>query len=91
MSDVHRETAKTHVRDLKQLLASADADDARGLAADCDHLERAIDAFHMEGIRFRMYTLTHQLERLGPSVPGQAKTLLEEARTALQAAGFKTR
>lgn len=91
VSAEHRETAKARIRELKTLLAQADAEAARRLADVCDHLERAIDAFHLEGIRFRMYTLGHQIETHGSAFPPQASPLLEEARTSLQAAGFKTR
>ena len=45
----------------------------------------------MEAIRFRMFGLSRQLELSSDSVPEDAKKIFEEAREALQAAGFLTR
>jgi hypothetical protein len=52
-------------------------------------LGRAIDAFHMEAIRFRI----HAVERLLKSAGGDARTLaaFDELRQTLEAAGFHTR
>ena len=52
---------------------------------------RAVDAFHMEAIRFRMYGLQRKLITKGLDVPKDARRLMENAREALQAAGFQTR
>lgn len=58
--------------------------------AECDALVRAIDAFHVEAIRFRMYGL-HRKLTASTCVPDEALRFLEEAQTALLAAGFKTK
>ena len=45
----------------------------------------------MEAIRFRMFGLSRQLELSSNSVSEDAKKIFEEAREALQVAGFLTR
>ena len=57
----------------------------------CEALERAIQAFHMEGIRFRMYNVDRLVSRSGAALPSRARTILEDARRDLEAAGFHTR
>lgn len=67
--------------------------DAAGFAnsiAECDALVRAIDAFHVEAIRFRMYGL-HRKLTASACVSDEALRFLEEAQAALLAAGFKTK
>jgi len=58
---------------------------------ECEALSRAINAFHMEGIRFRIYNVDRQLAQHAGSLPAEARTLLEEARRHLEASGFHTR
>jgi hypothetical protein len=59
------------------------------LAGEMDALERAIRAFHMEAIRFRMYNVERQLHQQ----PDQAALTERFAalRHALEEAGFHTR
>ena len=52
-------------------------------------LRRAVAAFHMEAIRFRMYSVDRLLHR-DDSQP-QARQLFEQLRHELEAAGFHTR
>ncbi len=52
-------------------------------------LRRAVAAFHMEAIRFRMYTVDRLIKEAGD--PGATRERLEELRHALEAAGFHTR
>ena len=66
----------------------AGADQAR-LVEEAEALRRAIDAFHMEAIRFRM----HAVDRL-IGVTGNdpiARQMFDELRGRLEAAGFHTR
>ncbi len=91
MSSEQRVAAADRLQALRRFLESQP--DAAGFAhsiAECDALARAVDAFHVEAIRFRMYGL-HRKLTAGARVPDEALRLLEEARTALQAAGFKTK
>ena len=53
-----------------------------------DALRRAVSAFHMEGIRFRM----HSLDRLhAGDADENGRRLFGELRHALEAGGFHTR
>lgn len=55
------------------------------------HLERAIQAFHLEAIRFRMYSLDRALTAAAPHMPDAARAKFEQIRNDLEAAGFTTR
>jgi hypothetical protein len=59
------------------------------LVADAEALQRAVAAFHMEAIRFRMYSVDRDLTQIGN--PGDARARFEELRQALETAGFHTR
>lgn len=87
-----RALARERVEHLLTVLqAVPDAPPARTAIDLATHLGRAIDAFHMEAIRFRMFTL----ERLFASgtlvLPPEAHETLAQAKAALEAAGFHTR
>jgi hypothetical protein len=59
------------------------------LTEDTEALRRAVAAFHMEAIRFRMHSVDRLIQATGnPSVVRQA---FEEVRQALETAGFHTR
>jgi hypothetical protein len=88
----HRLAAHEHVQSLISLLAAQPSPAAFGpLLEECQALARAIMAFHMEGIRFRMYNVERRLVRSDLPVPPEAAGLFEQARHALEAAGFHTR
>jgi hypothetical protein len=54
-----------------------------------DALNRAVAAFHMEAIRFRMFTVDRLLKALGDDPTTRAA--FDEVRQALETAGFHTR
>lgn len=56
-----------------------------------EHLERAVQAFHLEAIRFRMYSMDRALTAGANQMPDTARTLFEDIRHELEAAGFATR
>jgi hypothetical protein len=88
----HRQTAHRSVTALIALLqAQPRAAELEPLVAECESLARAILAFHMEGIRFRMYNVDRLLARQTLPVPGEAAGLFAEIRRELEAAGFHTR
>jgi hypothetical protein len=106
MTTDNRQAAKDRIADLIRLLQSTGDSRTAEIVAECDSLSRAIAAFHMEGIRFRMYNVDRLLRgylgsgesgsgrdsvTVGALVPGPAVTLLEDARRHLEAAGFHTR
>jgi hypothetical protein len=92
MSTDHRLQAKSHIDSLttrlRQLPGSTDIG---SLIEECEALSRAIGAFHMEGIRFRMYNVDRLLHQPGMSVPAEAVSEFGAARRELEAAGFHTR
>jgi hypothetical protein len=62
--------------------------DRRQLVEETEALRRAVAAFHMEAIRFRMHSVDRLLKRAGNS---ETTTLFDELRHVLEAAGFHTR
>ena len=88
----HRLKAHDHVQSLITLLNAQPTAAAYGpLVEECQALARAIMAFHMEGIRFRMFNVERRLVRSDLTVPPEASGLFDEARHELEAAGFHTR
>jgi hypothetical protein len=77
---------------IEELLASLDAlspaPDSRVLE-DTQALHRAVAAFHMEAIRFRMYSVDRNLKASGD--PAEPRRVFEELRHVLEEAGFHTR
>jgi len=82
----HQEAALAHVKTLREQLAALQAAEPAELAA---HLERAIQSFHLEAIRFRMFSLDRALKSGG--LPEPLTTTFEQVRSELEAAGFSTR
>jgi hypothetical protein len=88
----HRQTAQSHVNSLIDLLQSQpEPATVATLVAECEALGRAIQAFHMEGIRFRMYNVDRLLSHGAVPLPGEAAALFAGIRKELEAAGFHTR
>ena len=71
---------------LKALPVTADRE---SVLEEADALRRAVAAFHMEAIRFRMYSVDRALKRMPDFTDGRA--LFEQLRTELEAVGFHTR
>ena len=78
---------------LDELLTSLNGlarnNDVERVLEDAHALRRAIAAFHMEAIRFRMYSVDRDLKVIGDD-PG-IRTQYEAVRQALETAGFHTR
>ena len=94
MSADNRQAAQERIADLTRLLQSSGDTRAAAIVTECDSLSRAVAAFHMEGIRFRIYNVDRLLRGYLGSASGdsaRAAQLLEEARRHLEAAGFHTR
>ena len=91
MSADPRQTASTKIAELISLLKNHPAPSTAGLIEEAEALARAVSAFHMEGIRFRMFNVDRGLVRAAAEVPPGAPALLEEVRHHLEAAGFHTR
>lgn len=90
--DQCRALARTRVNDLVKQLEAEGGRPTFAEALDlADHLGRAIDSFHMEAIRFRMFTLD-KLFASGRLQPSPAVSgILDEIKHALEAAGFQTK
>ena len=87
-----RAVALDSIRQLIDCLQSGQGSaELTSLVEQCEQLMRAVDAFHMEAIRFCMYGLQRKLVTEGLDVPKDARRLIENAREALHAAGFQTR
>ncbi len=92
MTTDHRLSAKTQIDSLIAMLrAESGTDQLQPLVDECEALSRAIAAFHIEGIRFRMFNVDRLLTRGGLPVPAGAAPVFAEVRHELEAAGFHTR
>ena len=86
----HTAAALTAIDDLLPALSALPAEAHRDqLVEEAGALRRAIAAFHMEAIRFRMHSVDRLL-RLGGDQP-DARARLEHLRQTLEDAGFHTR
>ena len=92
MSTDHRASAQGHAERLLALLrASPQKSQLESLIDECESLSRAIAAFHIEGIRFRMFNVDRLLSRGGLPVPAECAGIFVDIRRELEAAGFHTR
>jgi hypothetical protein len=88
----HRQAALAEVAGLIALLKQQPAsEELTHLLELSEHLQRAVQAFHLEAIRFRMYSLDRALLAAAPHVPDESRTIFERIRQELEAAGFSTR
>ena len=86
-----RQAAAAKIVDLIAVLQAHQGPATATIIEECEALGRAVAAFHMEGIRFRIFNVDRLLARGDASVPPGAPALVEEVRHHLEAAGFHTR
>jgi len=91
MTTDERQAAAAKIAELIELLKSHEGPATLAIIEECEALARAIGAFHMEGIRFRIYNVDRAVARKDGSAPAGAAALIEDARRHLEAAGFHTR
>ena len=91
MATDSRQAASAKIAELIALLNAHKVPGTAGLVEEAEALARAVSAFHMEGIRFRMFNVDRGLSRAAGELPPGAAPLLEEVRHHLEAAGFHTR
>jgi hypothetical protein len=91
MSTESRQAATAALSKLITLLRTQPGPATDFLVQECEALVRAVNAFHMEGIRFRIFNVDRQISRARGALPAEATALLEETRRHLEAAGFHTR
>lgn len=88
----YRALARERLEHLSALLKSRPQTPSVRSAVDlAGHLVRAVDAFHMEAIRFRMYTLDRLFASGALDLPAEAHDMLADVKHALEAAGFHTK
>ena len=93
MTTDSRQAAQTRLADLLTLLRSdtAHAAQLKPLVEEAEALNRAIGAFHLEGIRFRIYNVDRQVSQPPVPLPADAAAIVADVRRHLEAAGFHTR
>jgi hypothetical protein len=92
MSTDERQAAQRRLNDLLAMLRAASAPEpfAR-LIEEAEALDRAISAFHLEGIRFRIYNVDRMVQHPAAPLPAEASAIVADVRKHLEAAGFHTR
>lgn len=92
MSTEDRQAAQRRLNELLTLVRAMPAKDqfAR-LIEEAEALDRAISAFHMEGIRFRIYNVDRIVQHPPVPLPPDAPVIVADVRRHLEAAGFHTR
>ena len=92
MSTDPRHTAIARLTELIGIVRQQPGSDAQtALIAECESLSRAIEAFHMEGIRFRAYNVDRLLHKGGLPLPPSTDEIFKQVRQDLEEAGFHTR
>ncbi len=92
MSTEDRQAAQRRVNDLTTLLRALPPNDSvASLLDEADALARAIGAFHLEGIRFRIYNVDRLVAGSPVPLPPEAAAAVSDIRRHLEAAGFHTR
>jgi hypothetical protein len=86
-----RQAAESRIHELVALLKKSGTAEAAAIVEECESLGRAVAAFHMEGIRFRIFNVDRLLTRQADALPPEARHIIEEVRRHLEAAGFHTR
>src|SRR5437867_735956 len=88
----HRKAAEDSLRILvSEVQAQPPAETTATFLDECAALAVAIRAFHMEGIRFRMFNVDRAIHRGAVKVSDEARAAFAEVRRHLEAAGFHTR
>lgn len=93
MSTEDRQAAQVRLNDLLTIVRGmpAQKDQLARLLEESEALERAIAAFHLEGIRFRIYNVDRIVQHPPVPLPVEATAIVADVRKHLEAAGFHTR
>ena len=92
MSTDDRHAAQRRLNELLSMLRTNPArDQLTRLIEESEALDRAISAFHMEGIRFRIYNVDRMVQHPAAPLPPEAASIVADVRKHLEAAGFHTR
>ena len=92
MSTEDRQAAQRRLNELLAMLrAMPQKDQLTRLVEEGEALDRAIAAFHLEGIRFRIYNVDRLVTHPPVPLPPEATAIVADVRRHLEAAGFHTR
>jgi hypothetical protein len=92
MSTDERQAAQSRLNDLLTIVRGTPArDQFARLIEEAEALGRAISAFHLEGIRFRIYNVDRIVQHPPAPLPAEALGIVADVRKHLEAAGFHTR
>jgi hypothetical protein len=92
MSLEDRQTAQRRAAELVSLVRTLPSNDHLAkLVEEAEALNRAIGAFHLEGIRFRMYNVDRLVSNSPVTLPPEAVAAVTDLHRHLEAAGFHTR
>lgn len=92
MSTDDRQAAQRRLNDLLTMVrATPTRDQFARLIEEAEALDRAIAAFHLEGIRFRIYNVDRMVQHPPAPLPADATAIVADVRRHLEAAGFHTR
>jgi len=87
--DNSRTVAIASLRQLYDCLRQGPGD-LSGFVEQTEQIITAVEASHIEGVRFRLFGFRRQLGAHTGILPDEAVELLDQATAALQAAGFRT-
>lgn len=88
----HRQAAEDTLQRFTESVQAVPASPEReSLLEECASLATAIRAFHMEGIRFRMFNVDRAISRGRVPLGDDVRAMFAEVRRHLEAAGFHTR
>ena len=93
MSTEERQAAQHRLNDLLTIVRNVpdQRDQLARLVEEAEALDRAISAFHLEAIRFRIYNVDRLVQHPAVPLPVEALTIVADIRKHLEAAGFHTR
>ena len=93
MSTEERQAAQKRLNDLLTIVRGMPAqnDQLERLIEEAEALDRAISAFHLEGIRFRIYNVDRLVQHPPAPLPPEAAQIVADVRRHLENAGFHTR
>ena len=92
MSNEERHAAQRRLTDLLTMLRDMPQQEQLArLLEEAEALDRSIGAFHLEGIRFRIYNVDRLVLHPPVPLPPEASAIVADVRKHLEAAGFHTR
>jgi hypothetical protein len=93
MSTEERQAAQRRLNELLTIVKGMpeQTNQLARLVEEAEALDRAISAFHLEGIRFRIYNVDRLVLHPPVPLPAEATAIVADVRRHLEAAGFHTR